>query len=396
MYLRKLNTQKILDCLLSVFCFILVVDPPNVIFKIKDVVFVAIVVISFFLHGKVRIDKLCVFLAVYFVLVITFLRGMAAGYDFDYDYTQIYFKAFSPLLLLCWVDRIELLKKMTFPCVTIGVITLLIVYAMFYLSETEAVVYDFMRSHDDFIIMSHRYFLGMEFVSVFYRTVPLVIMPCSIFCYKMLTEVKSRKRNFLIFSILALTLFFSGTRANMMSVLFIVTFFVVMRMNKGMLGRIISFLLLCIVCVLAFFLLIMLLSEKSESSNVVKFAHLISYMDLFDENWDILIFGQGIGSLFYSEGFQRMVAQTEWTYIEIIRYFGLFGGIFIISIFLYPLYLLYTKRYQLKYALPFGIGYFFYLCIAGTNPLLTSSTGMLALLMAYSYTSNPSYEERVW
>lgn len=391
----RINLTRFLDVLLYVFCFVLVVDPPNIIFKIKNIIFVVIIALLVLLYHKVSSNKLYLFLIVYFLLVITLLRGIIAGYNFDFEYTKIYFKAFSPLLLLLWINKIELFDKLIFPSICICIISLLIVYSMFYLPEIEGIVYAFMQDHDDFVIMSNRYFLGIRFVNVFYRTIPLVIIPCSVYCYKMLFEQKNRKRNFIIFIIFTLALFFSGTRANILSVLFIAISFIIMRFRVGKAGLVISYALMFVFCILSFFVLMIFLSEKTESSNAVKFGHLSSYIDLFNNNVDILLFGQGIGSLFYSSGFREFVAQTEWSYIEIIRYVGLLGGIFIIGVFVYPLYLLYKDRKDINYSLAFGIGYSFYLGIAGTNPLLTSSTGMLALLIAYSYVLSPFHRKHM-
>lgn len=241
--------------------------------------------------------------------------------------------------------------------------------------------------------MSNRYFLGYKFINVFYRTIPLAIIPCSIFCYRLLFEDYHRKKNFLIFLIMALALFFSGTRANILSVLFIAISFTIMRIRGGKVGKLISFLLFLLFCMASFVVLLIFLSEKTESSNLVKFGHLLSYIDLFENHPDIFFWGQGIGSLFYSSGFHGFVPQTEWSYIELFRYVGLLGGSFIICIYLYPLFLFFKNRSRLKYALPFGIGYAFYLGIAGTNPLLISSTGTLALLVAYSYAQNQYYQQ---
>ena len=131
----------------------------------------------------------------------------------------------------------------------------------------------------------------------------------------------------------------------------------------------------------------MLLSEKGESSNAIKYLHLTSYINLFSNNIDILFCGQGVGSFFYSLGFKMEVTQTEWSYIELIRYVGVFGAILIIGIYAFPLSIIYKNRKILTYAFPFSVGYILFLCIAGTNPLLINSTGMLALLTAYSYSS---------
>jgi hypothetical protein len=136
-----------------------------------------------------------------------------------------------------------------------------------------------------------------------------------------------------------------------------------------------------------------LLNDKKESSLQIKSGHLISYKKLIVEHPLILILGAGAGSKFYSEGFKENVAQTEWSYAEIIRWFGVFGGGIIISIYLFPLYILYKKRKTLPYSFPVRIGYSFYLLIAGTNPLLLGSNGLLALLIIYNYVFNPKYEQ---
>ena len=383
--------HKILNVLLHVFCFVLIVDPPNVIFKAKNIVFILLVGVLLIMNQKFAVKKFGIFLVTYLLLVVTFLRGALADYNFDYAYTTMYLKTFAPLLLLCWIDRIELFSKLLIPSICISLISLFIVCTMLYMPELETAIYGFMTSHDNFIMMANRSFLGYTFIHVFYRTIPLVIMPCSVFYYKFLFEDGHKKRNFLLFLILGLALFFSGTRANMLSLMFIVFFFFIMKSGTSLFGKLLSYLMMFIFFLLAVFVLLIFLSEDTENSNVVKFGHLSSYMELFADHWDILFFGQGIGGLFYTSGFHAYVPQTEWSYIEVIRYVGLFGGLFIFCIYFYPLYLLYKNRTVIKYAIPFGLGYLFYLGIAGTNPLLTSSTGMLALLVAYSYALSPFY-----
>ena len=78
-----------------------------------------------------------------------------------------------------------------------------------------------------------------------------------------------------------------------------------------------------------------------------------------------------------------MTLQTEWTYLELLRNYGLLS-LPILGVFAYPLVRLFRHRSD-----PFTQGVFFtyvvYLLIAGTNPLLLSSTGMLMILSAYSY-----------
>ncbi len=128
----------------------------------------------------------------------------------------------------------------------------------------------------------------------------------------------------------------------------------------------------------------MLAADASEPSNLVKFAHMQSYKDLFEENPMYLLTGQGPGARFYSLGFHRMTVQTEWTYLELVRYVGIFS-LPILFIFVRPLVLLWRnrRRSELCYVLFFAYG--IYLMVAGTNPLLLSSTGMFTLLLTYSF-----------
>ena len=46
--------------------------------------------------------------------------------------------------------------------------------------------------------------------------------------------------------------------------------------------------------------------------------------------------GQGPGAFMYSEGFNKVVFKTEWTYLELVRNYGLFSLI-IIGVFAKPL-----------------------------------------------------------
>ena len=117
---------------------------------------------------------------------------------------------------------------------------------------------------------------------------------------------------------------------------------------------------------------------------MVKYAHLESYKELFEANPEYLLFGQGPCTEFYSMGFRKMTMITEWTYAEMLRNYGLLC-IPIIYVMLLPIYKL--LRFSVKYesALAIAVAVFIYLIIAGTNPLLFSSTGFMVILSAYSY-----------
>ncbi|MBR7166466.1 MAG: hypothetical protein IKD38_01830 [Bacteroidaceae bacterium] len=124
--------------------------------------------------------------------------------------------------------------------------------------------------------------------------------------------------------------------------------------------------------------------ESNEPSNLVKYAHLTSYKELFNSNPEYLILGQGPATEFYSMGFRKMTLKTEWTYLELVRNYGVLC-LPILYVILSPLFRLIKLARKYDSAIPMAFAYVTYLIIAGTNPLLMSSTGMLVLLSAYSY-----------
>lgn len=386
---NKFSISKIINILLYIFCFVLIVDPQNIFFGIKDVLYLVIILLLTIYYPQINVNKIFILIVIYALIIATLLRGVISGYNYNYEFTATCIKAFSPLLLLCWINRIELFSKIIFPSICISIVTLFIAFCMLYFPDLEHIIYMATSSNEDFIIMARRSFLGYEFINVFYRTIPLAIIPYSVFCYKYLFEYNNKVKTLPIIIVLGSALFFSGTRADILSTIFIPILFLIIRISHSKMGKILTFILFVIFISASLYIIISLLSETSENSNAVKFGHLFSYLNLFENNWDILLFGQGVGSLFYSAGFHDFTYQTEWSYVEIIRYVGLIGGLFIIGIYFYPLWIIFKYRYCIKYATSFGFGYLFYLLIAGTNPLLLSSTGMLALLLAYAQILSP-------
>ena len=88
-----------------------------------------------------------------------------------------------------------------------------------------------------------------------------------------------------------------------------------------------------------------------------------------------LLFGQGLGATFYVSVNSRMQWIAELTYLEILRHYGIFMGLILFIMLLYPF--IYYKRYSdKKYLL---VAYFGYLLMCITNPFIFSSSGMIML-----------------
>jgi hypothetical protein len=123
-----------------------------------------------------------------------------------------------------------------------------------------------------------------------------------------------------------------------------------------------------------------LLFDKEEPSNLVKYGHFMSYYDYFSSNILNLFLGQGLGMSFFSTGFNRLVLTTELTYFEVLRVWGLPITFIFLSILILPI----VKEIKSKSISPLFIAYIAYLFIAGTNPFLLDSTGMLVLVYVFS------------
>jgi hypothetical protein len=396
MHRPKIDSDKILSFALSVFVFILIIDPTNTIFRLKDISFVFVVGLSVLHYTRIKTLALITIILIYLIVVSTFIFGYLSVYEFDFRFTIGILKGFSPLILLLWIDKYKLVKKLVLPSFFICLLIIITLLTTIYNSKLFGILYKFYMDHDATMMIGRRSFLGVALISFFYKSLPVLIIPASILTYKFFYGTEKRKLYFLLMILFLTALFLGGTRACMLAVLSLILINLLLWLSRSNLGKLII-IPTFIVILFAFSILVFnLISEKNESSNKVKFAHIDSYSDLIIKHPAILLTGQGAGSLFYSKGINGMLVQTELSYFEIIRMFGLVGAFFVITLFVIPLYIIYKKRKVLKLWIPMFIGYMLYLFVGGTNPLLLGSTGMLVLISAYSYSLNPYYESEEW
>ncbi|MDO9390506.1 MAG: hypothetical protein Q7U71_01895 [bacterium] len=121
------------------------------------------------------------------------------------------------------------------------------------------------------------------------------------------------------------------------------------------------------------------LLSSGEQSNSTKIGHFKSFTEYINDHPAVLLTGDGLGATYFSGApdVGKEVYQTELTYIDMVRYFGLAGSLFILLLLGAPLLL------PANNGLLF-IGLMSYLIVAGNNPLLFNSTGMLAMVFFWS------------
>lgn len=368
--------------LFTLFFLVVMVDPTNTILGIKSKVFVLLVIFNMvFFRPSFRF--LPHILAVYFAVTIAYMISIIQGNHPDFDSVIATYTAFSPLILLLWVHHYNLLKLSIFPAMVVAIIVCLILGFSSYDERFEGAIYLFMNTHDNTAMMTHRYILGTKIFGIYYKSFICLILPLY-WLYYILYNNHTWKRWAVLLPTVIMTCAFltSGTRATMLLPFFMIALvsykrFATMRTGKYFLYPVLAGFFIC------FLLMVFVLaSEKTEASNIIKYAHLISYKDLFDQHPIFLIIGQGPGTSFFSQGFHKLTDVTEWTYIEIIRQYGL-ASILIFFTILYPTYALWKYR-KSGYVMGIIGAYIACLAIAGTNPLLISSTGMQIVSVAYS------------
>ena len=373
------------NALFMLFILILTLDPTGAILHIKDLFFVFLVgynIVCF----RPDYSKLPIIVAAVSVVVLTWVLAVIQEGNFDMEGAMAMIKSFAPMVLLLWVREYDLLSLARMPMVIASLLVVILFWAIVIVPETEGPIYYFFNVRgDNTIMMSWRSFLGIEMFGMYYKSIVSFILVFAVYISLSFNKEKRNWRILLCTLIVFHAFVISGTRSTMLLPFFLFVMIGYREFKDMRYFKYILYPLIAIVATSFLVLLCMLIMEKGEASNLVKYAHLNSYWILFCEHPLYFLFGQGAGSSFYSSGFLRVTLNTEWTYLELFRYFGFFS-IVIIYIFYRPLFTLWSDRKtNISYTLFWG--YLAYLMIAGTNPLLLSSTGMLVLLIVYSYES---------
>ncbi len=367
------------------FIFILVVmaDPTNSIIHKKDIAFVLVVAYNMAVF-KPDWSKLPYIMLLVFAITVPWLTTTIAMGAMDPEEALAAFKSISPVILLLWVRNYNLVGLARGPVVICCIVMTSLYVAMLVEPMIESVVWTFTEENDSTIMMARRSILGVEIFACYLKSCVSFLFVVAYYMLGLMDKTRRGVLNWIAMAFIVFTFMVSGTRSTMLApfFMFVVIAFRVFRHSKRL--KYIMLPVAFIVGIAFVVVVVAAIMETDEASNVVKYGHLSSYATLFDENPLYLIFGQGPGTSFYSEGFNEMVFKTEWSYLEIIRCYGLFS-LLIVYVYWRPLLTFWRLRESDAFTYSMFWTYLAYLLIAGTNPLLISSTGMIMMLMAYSY-----------
>lgn len=221
-----------------------------------------------------------------------------------------------------------------------------------------------------------RDFGGLDMFMLHHRSTPFLLVPLSMF---FLDFLKSRKiLPFSLVVVIVVAIICSASRG--LIVMAVVALFVLFFYQKRWDVRLI--LLLVAIPLLAFVLEYLVVQTSffnpGEQSNSTKIGHVLSFLEVAD--WKMLVFGNGLGSYFYTQGYGRLVSQTEITLLDSIRYVGVPLTTVLFVSFLFPR----SKYISSKSMSSNRLIMFMYLLVSLSNPVLFNSFGFFVILWYWS------------
>lgn len=369
----------ILILLLSLSCMI---DPSNKLVGSKDILFILTILSCMYKLMLKPLDKK-LFSYLLFIITIMIPLGIFMGIVNDglLSNAILNIKAllFSVILLVYACDKKKFLNAFLYAIFIYEVFYLFIIFCM--ATPLGGHVSLLLMKSENALIGLRRYG-SFLLPMVFIKSSPLLLFPLGIGLFFYFE--KGRKLWAFLSLGALICLLYSGTRANIFSAIIIFVLAVYYyRVPRKLRFLIISF---AIVFVLPFITKMMFNTFliKGELSIDVKTKHLLSYIALFKQSPSILLLGCGFGQAFYTTGINEYVYNTELSYLEMIRIWGVPVTIVFLGVPFYSAYAQYVHKGSSLLAITAVL----YLLVAGTNPLLISSTGFLAITVIFAITKD--------
>ena len=179
----------------------------------------------------------------------------------------------------------------------------------------------------------------------------------------------------------------SGQRGVFLLILLSFSIFLISSSRESKFFKVIIILML-ISCLYFSIGLLSELFSSSDFSNSIKSGHINSYF----QNVDLVrfLFGQGLGSSYYTEGYERIASVTEITILDSVRYFGIFSFALLWGLILNPLIIIGKLGCNIGARFWIFLGY---IVLSTTNPVLFNSFGMFILVWFWSLFFN---DKKTW
>lgn len=221
-----------------------------------------------------------------------------------------------------------------------------------------------------------RNFGGLQMFMLHHRSSPFLLVPLSLFFLDFL----KRKRIFPLFFVCVILAAIVCSASRALMVMAVVSMSILYFSHKKLSMRILIILL--VVPALAVFVGYLAVEtsmfSSDEQSNSIKIGHLLSFFKVVD--WQMLLFGQGLGAYFYTEGYGATVSQTEITWMDSVRFVGLPLSIVLMITIFFP-----VRRIPVdKESSSSRLIMILYVIMSMSNPVMFNSFGFLVILWYWS------------
>lgn len=363
---------------LGLFLFNCIIDPGNALFHTKQLTFFFALVANIPKMKCSSYFPVLNFIVFYLAFFVSASLMILRNINYDSDFLNMYSTTFL-LLIIFFIDnkRIDADYSFNFVCFVIASLTIVFSIIILTIPVSAILIIENEKLNKIFMFAEHKKFLWWWISSVYHKASSILIIQVALKFYLFL---KNHKKKDVVATVFYLTaMFFTGTRANILAGVLVVgliylynSYFVRKQIYK-------TAFLTILFCCFAFISVFLLLTVKNSSSDM-KDLHMVSYNILFSENPSYILIGQGPGAWFYDIGWQEFCLNTEISYLELLRMFGIFFMIAIVLLYAYPFY--HFIKNPTFFTFSVSIAYFAYLFIAGTNPLLIGPTGFTAFWYA--------------
>ena len=373
-----------LNLVVLALIIVCIFDPAGKILEIKYFLFVVswiLMIIRMIVFKKNRwlnyefFIYICLFL---FIPILSIMQYFVFDAKSPYD-GFLFFKSylFITLTLVLTSSGIDFLGKFCAVLTSLSILTILIFFIIMIFPFTLPFIDAYGIVHGN-LSLGQRTYGTYSYYAIFYRTSPMIVFAICYYVYWFYNTSITKKFHLFILSFINIfALFLSGTRANII-VSLLVPLVLILRYSKH--KRVIVFVVIFGVLALAsrYAETVFAMLNPKDVSNSQKIGYLTDYKTIFDSVPTIL-FGQGIGAYntWTSMGFTT--SQTELTYIEIFRNYGIVLGVPLLVLLIYPLI-----RANYRHKEYIKNGYLCYLLVSFTNPFIFSSSGMLILSIVLS------------
>lgn len=366
-------TSRIVKWILFFYCLSTVLLPVFVLNKLFFVPLFLMAVYVFISRPIKTIAPVVVFL----IFLYGFLLGLLGGADADFS-RQMILGAVSLFLIY---SIVEFKVDMALIVKAVGAIFALIMCVFSFMlmvepgSSLSVMLLDFYNANE-LGYYGLRSFGGLDMFMLHHRSSPFLLLPLSLFFLDFL-QVKRFWSLFFVVVIL-MAIIWSASRG--LIVMAAVSMLVLYFYNKNWSARL---LMLCALVPVIILGVGYLLTETSmfssdEQSNNIKIGHIISFLNVAD--WKMLVFGNGLGTYYYTEGCGELAAQTEITWMDSVRYVGLPLSLLLFSVLLFP-----NRKYLASVqGSSSRLIMFMYLLMSLSNPVLFNSFGFLVILWYWS------------